>query len=183
MQLGTVDLLFPVDVTPRNGFELVHGFSYEFRNIQCLQYSATQNSCSPIHHQINLISQHSYNITTPHSFPLPTIICYFLYSIPGAHGLKAQSSLETYKTHGQYSQNNSVDDRSSPFHMEHKSYVTDDSESHNAAPLFIENCQEHQVQDSYLYIFLDTFSFPLTTSDGCLDTLPMVTTRVIWESL
>jgi hypothetical protein len=161
----------------------VHGFSYEFRNIQCLQYSATQNSCSPIHHQINLISQHSYNITTPHSFPLPTIICYFLYSVPGAHGLKAQSSLETYKTHGQYSQNNSVDDRSSPFHMEHKSYVTDDSESHNAAPLFIENCQEHQVQDSYLYIFLDIFSFPLTTSNGWLDTLPMVATRVIWEPL
>jgi hypothetical protein len=42
VQLGTVDLLFPVDVTPRNGFELVHGFSYEFRNIQCLHYSATQ---------------------------------------------------------------------------------------------------------------------------------------------
>src|ERR1700723_177995 len=114
-------------VTPRNGFELGHGFSYEFRNIQCLQYLATQNSCSPIHHQINLISQHSHNLTTPHSFPLPTIICYFLYSVPGAHGLKAQSSL---------------------FHMEHKSYVTDDSEGHNAVPLFIENCQEHQVQDS-----------------------------------
>jgi len=183
LQLGTVDLLFPVDVTPRNGFELVHGFSYEFRNIQCLQYSVTQNSCSPIHHQINLIFQHSHNITTPHSFPLPTIICYFLYSVPGAHGLKAQSSLETYKPHGQYSQNNSIDDRSSPFHMEHKSYVTDDSEGHNAASLFIENCQEHQAQDSYLYIFLDIFSFPLTTSDRCLDTLPTVATRVIWESL
>jgi hypothetical protein len=63
--------------------------------------------------------------------------------------------------------------------MEHKSYVTDDSESHNAAPLFIKNCQEHQAQDSYLYIFLDIFSFPLTTCDGCLDTLPIVVTRVI----
>jgi len=96
----TADLWETTAVTPRNGFELVHGFSYEFRNIQCLQYSVTQNSCSPIHHQINLIFQHSHNITTPHSFPLPTIICYFLYSVPGAHGLKAQSSLETYKPHG-----------------------------------------------------------------------------------
>ena len=26
VQLGTVDLLFPVDVTPQNGFELVHEF-------------------------------------------------------------------------------------------------------------------------------------------------------------
>src|ERR1700733_15327648 len=111
-------------------------------------------------------SSNQFNIPTflqhnnPTLIPLPTIICYFLYSIPGAHGLKAQSSLETYKTHGQYSQNNSVDDRSLPFHMEHKSYVTNDSEGHNAAPLFIENCQEHQAQDSYLYIFLDIFSFP-----------------------
>ena len=40
-------------VTPQIGFKLVHGFSYEFRNIQCLQYSATQNSCSPIYHQIS----------------------------------------------------------------------------------------------------------------------------------
>jgi hypothetical protein len=54
--------------------------------------------------------------------------------------------------------------------MEHKSHVTDDSESHNAALLFKENCQEPQ--DSYLYIFLDIFSFILTTSDGCLVVLP-----------
>jgi len=32
-------------VTPPNGFELVHKFSHKFRNI-----SATQNSCSLIHH-------------------------------------------------------------------------------------------------------------------------------------
>ena len=37
-----VDKNNKTDVTPRNGFELVHGFSYEFRNIQCLHYSTTQ---------------------------------------------------------------------------------------------------------------------------------------------
>ena len=58
-----------------------------------------------------------------------------------------------YKTHGQYSQNNSFDDRSLPFHMEHKSHATDDSESHNAGQLFIGYYQEHQAQNSYLYIF------------------------------
>ena len=116
LQLGTVDLLFPVDVTPRNGFELVHGFSYEFRNIQCLHYSATPISCSPIHHQISLIFSHPNNTTSPHSFPLSTIICYFPYSFPEAHGIQAHHSLETYKTHGQYSQNNSIDDRSYSFH-------------------------------------------------------------------
>jgi hypothetical protein len=115
LQLGTVDLLFPVDVTPRNGFELVHGFSYEFRNIQCLQYSATQNSCSLIHHQIISISHHSHNTTTPHSFHLSRIICYFLYSFPGAHGTQAQHPLETYKTHGQCSQNISINYRSLSF--------------------------------------------------------------------
>jgi hypothetical protein len=45
--------------------------------------------------------------------------------------------------------------------MEHKSYATDDSEGHNAEQLFIESCQEHQAQDSYLYIFLDIFIFYL----------------------
>jgi hypothetical protein len=112
LQLGTVDLLFPVDVTPRNGFELVQGFSYEFRNIQCLQYSATQNSCPLIHHQIISISLHSHKTTTPHSFHMSTSICYFLYSFPRAHGTQAPTFLEIYKTHGQNSQNNSVDDRS-----------------------------------------------------------------------
>ena len=120
-----------------------------------------KNSCSPIHHQINLISQHSHNLTTPHSFPLPTIICYFLYSVPGAHGLKAQTPLETNKPHGQYSQNNSFDDRAPPFHMEHKSYGPDDSEGHNAEQLFIGCQQEHQAQDSYFYLFFDIFPFPL----------------------
>ena len=42
-----------------------------------------------------------------HSFPLPTIICYFLHSSPRAHGLKAQEFLEAVQVHGQYSQNNS----------------------------------------------------------------------------
>jgi hypothetical protein len=56
--------------------------------------------------------------------------------------------------------------------MEHKSHATDDSESHNAGKLFIGYYQEHQAQNSYFYIFLDIFSFPLTTSDDYLDTLP-----------
>jgi hypothetical protein len=91
LQLGTVDLLFPVDVTPRNGFELVHGFSYEFRNIQCLHYSATPISCSPIHHQISLIFPHLNNTTITHSFPQSTITCYFIHSSPGACGIKAHA--------------------------------------------------------------------------------------------
>jgi len=45
--------------------------------------------------------------------------------------------------------------------MEHKSHATDDSESHNAGQLFIGYYQEHQAQNSYLYIFLDIFIFYL----------------------
>jgi hypothetical protein len=55
--------------------------------------------------------------------------------------------------------------------MEHNSYGPDDSEGHNAEQLFIGYYQEHQAQDSYLYIFLDIFPFPMTTSDGYLDTI------------
>jgi hypothetical protein len=115
---------------------------------------------------------HPKNTTITHSFQLPTIICYFLHSFPRAHGLRHSLPWRQYKTHGQYSQNNSFDDRSLPFHMEHKSHATDDSESHNAGQLFIGYYQEHQAQNSYFYIFLDIFSFPLTTSDDYLDTLP-----------
>jgi len=107
--IPTYNIRLPIkthSVTLQNGIKWVHGFSYQFRNIQCLQYSATQNSCSFIYHQIISISPHSHNITTPHSFPLPTIICYFLYSISGAHGIQAQYPLETYKTHGKNSENN-----------------------------------------------------------------------------
>jgi hypothetical protein len=114
---------FCLIVTPWNGFESVHGFSYEFRNIQCLQYSATQNSCSSIQHQIILIFPHLNNTTITYSFPLPTITCYFLHSSPGAYGIKAPASLKTV----QDSQNNSFDDRSHPFYMEPKSYNPNDS--------------------------------------------------------
>jgi hypothetical protein len=56
--------------------------------------------------------------------------------------------------------------------MGHQSHTTDDSESHNAEQLFIKYYQEHQTQNSYFYIFLDIFTFPLTTSDDYLDILP-----------
>jgi hypothetical protein len=160
----------------------VHGFSCEFRNIQCLHYSATPISCSPIHHQISLIFPHPNNTTITHSFPQSTITCYFLHSSPGACGIKAHAPWRQCKTHGQYSKNNSFDDRSLPFHMEHKSHATDDSESHNAGQLFIGYYQEHQAQNSYFYIFLDIFSFPLTTSDDYLDTLPRSWNRSQYDS-
>jgi len=45
----------------------------------------------------------------------------------------------------------SIDDRSPPFHGIQVNGMND-SESHNAELLFLEICQEHQAQDSYLYI-------------------------------
>ena len=115
----------------------MHGFSYEFRNIYCLQHSATQDSCSSFHHQIISIFSHSNNTTTPHSFPLLPIICYFL-TLPLEHmEQRHKISWRQCKTHGQYSINNSIGDRSPPFHMESQSYGMNDSESHNAEPLKI----------------------------------------------
>jgi hypothetical protein len=69
--------------------------------------------------------------------PLATNYLLFPHSTPGAHGIKAQEFLEAVQAHGQYSQNNSKDDRSPPFHMESKSPGMNDSESHNAEPLKI----------------------------------------------
>jgi hypothetical protein len=72
-------------VTLQNGFELVHGFSYEFRNIQCLQYSATQNSCSSIHHQINLIFPHPNNTTITHTHSPCQPLCAISYTLSLEH--------------------------------------------------------------------------------------------------
>jgi hypothetical protein len=120
-----------------------------------------------------LMTDHTHFTTTiSHSFPLPTNYLLFPTLFPRSIWITGTISLETCKTHGQYSKNNSFDDRSLPFHMEHKSHATDDSESHNAGQLFIGYYQEHQAQNSYFYISLDIFSFPLTTSDDYLDTLP-----------
>ena len=133
-------------------------------------------SCSPIHHQISLLFPHPNNTTFTHSFSKPTITCRFIHSSPGACGIKAQAPWRQCKTHGQYSQNNSFDDRSSPFHMELKSYGPDDSEGHNAEQLFIGYYQEHQALNQalniYFYILFDFLSFSLTTGDDYLDTIP-----------
>src|ERR1700677_2062040 len=47
-----LDVLKTCVVTPRNGFELVHGFFYEFRKDQCLQISAIILCLPKIHQQI-----------------------------------------------------------------------------------------------------------------------------------
>jgi len=93
------------------------------------------------------------------------IICYFLYSFPRAHGLKAQEFLEAVQVHGQYSQNNSRRWQITP--IPHGTQVIWHKWLIGVTmldTLFIENCQEHQehqAEDSYLYIFLDIFIFYL----------------------
>ena len=69
LQLGTVDLLFPVDVTPRNGFEVVHGFSHQNEKVyHILNHCQLATLTARIrYHLIISTFHHSKTITTHHS--------------------------------------------------------------------------------------------------------------------
>jgi len=119
----------------------------------------------------HLIFQHSHNINNSNSFPLPTIICYFILC-PGGTWIKAQSSLETYKPHGQYLKNNSLmTDHPIPHGTQVICYRW--LRRSQCSIMIIEIARNTRHRTVFIYFFW-YFLFPPDNKYRCLDTLPTV---------